>query len=371
MLRKFSVSNFKCFDEWITFDLSDPANYGFNQQVICAGTKTKGVIYGINGSGKSNLALAVFDIILHLTDKEKLLNRYSPYLCLSSSKSAAEFVYEFSFDGVKVVYRYGKTDPLTLTYERLSIGGEDVLSYDFETRTGFVFLAGAESLTLSSDLPAETDRISRVKYVRSNAILRESPATRAFISFVSFVDNMLMFYSLDQRGYQGLSVGPDSFTQGIIREGRMGEFQQFLEKQGVSYDLVSIDVNGLPELYCKFENRTVPFMSVASTGTVSLALYYYWYIRMSKASLVFIDEFDAFYHFELARAIVEMLRDLEGVQVFLTTHNTDLLSNDLLRPDAYFIIKDGRVRSLEKLTEKELRAAHNLQKMFKAGSFNG
>ncbi len=370
MLRKFSVSNFKCFDKPITFNLSDPANYTFNQQAIHDETKAKGVIYGANGSGKSNLALAIFDIVLHLTDKEKLLARYAPYLCLASKNAMAEFDYEFCFNGVPVRYRYGKTDPLTLLYESLSIGEEEVLTYDFRTRTGSVSLAGTESLSLSSELPSETDKISRVKYVKSNAILQESTATKAFISFTSFVDNMLMFYSLDQRGYQGLSVGADSFTQGIIREGKLDDFQQFLKERGIVYDLVSVDVNGIPELYCRFEKSTVPFMAVASTGTVSLALYYYWYLKMGKASLVFIDEFDAFYHFELARSIIEMLRDLDGVQVFLTTHNTDLLSNDLLRPDVYFLIKDGSIRSLEKLTEKELRAAHNLQKMFKAGSFD-
>lgn len=370
MLRKFSVSNFKCFNKWTDFDLSDPANYCFNQQAISDGTKAKGIIYGTNGSGKSNIALAVFDIILHLTDKEKLLNRYSPYLCLDSKNPMAEFAYEFIFDGTPVCYRYGKTDPLTLVYERLSIGGEEVLSYNFETRTGFVSLAGTESLVLSSELPTETDKISRVKYVKNNALFRESVATRAFINFTTFVDNMLMFYSLDQRGYQGLSIGTDSFTQGIIREGKIEDFQSFLEKQGVFYDLVSVDINGVPDLYCRFEKKTVPFMAVASTGTASLALYYYWYLKMSKASLVFIDEFDAFYHFELARSIVEMLRDLKETQVFLTSHNTDLLSNDLLRPDVYFIIQGGVIRSLDKLTEKELRAAHNLQKMFKAGSFN-
>lgn len=37
------------------------------------------------------------------------------------------------------------------------------------------------------------------------------------------------------------------------------------------------------------------FFKIASTGTRSLALFYYWYIRMKNASFVFIDEFDAFY----------------------------------------------------------------------------
>ena len=66
-----------------------------------------------------------------------------------------------------------------------------------------------------------------------------------------------------------------------------------------------------------------------------------------------------------------MLRDLRETQVFLTTHNTDLLSNDLLRPDAYFYIQNGALNSLDRLSQKELRSAHNLQKMFKAGSFDG
>ena len=42
-----------------------------------------------------------------------------------------------------------------------------------------------------------------------------------------------------------------------------------------------------------------------------------------------------------------------------------------VRPDVYFILKEGEIRSLEKLTPKELRLAHNLQKMFKAGAFDG
>ena len=156
MLKKFSVSNFKCFNKRITFDLSDPANYSFNQQVIQDGIKAKGIIYGANGSGKSNFALAIFDIVLHLTDKEKLLKKYSPYRCLNSKSSITEFQYDFVFDNIEVVYRYGKTDPQTLVYESLYIAGVEVLSYRFDAQTGHVDLPGAESLSLSTDLPTES-----------------------------------------------------------------------------------------------------------------------------------------------------------------------------------------------------------------------
>ena len=92
---------------------------------------------------------------------------------------------------------------------------------------------------------------------------------------------------------------------------------------------------------------------------------------MGRASFVFIDEFDAFYHFELSKAIIELLKKLPNTQVFVSTHNTDLLSNDLLRPDCYFEIKDNKIRSFNEMTDKDIRKAHNIQKMYKAGAFNG
>ena len=91
---------------------------------------------------------------------------------------------------------------------------------------------------------------------------------------------------------------------------------------------------------------------------------------MEQASFVFIDEFDAFYHFEVSESVQKRLGKISGVQIFTTTHNTDLMSNDLLRPDCYFLLKDNKIKAISDLTEKELRQAHNLQQMYKAGAFN-
>ena len=371
MLRRFSVINFKNFDQKAELILDHPSNYEFNEEVIQQNCVSKGIFYGINGSGKSNLALALFDIILHLTDKEKALDKYSLYLNLSSNKQIAEFEYDFAFEGMVVKYRYGKRDALSLVYEKLIIDEKEVVWFDYNEQKGYTSLKGAETLQLTSELQAGTERLSRIKFIKSNAILENNPTNKAFLAFTTFVDNMLMFYSLDSNRYQGLNIGGDSFTQGIIRYGKMKEFEEFLRNQGVDYQLVALDINGSNDLFCKFPKQTVPFNMVASTGTRSLALFYYWYIVMSKASFVFIDEYDAFYHFELSQELVRLVRSLKTTQVFLSTHNTDLLSNDLLRPDAYFIIENNKIRSLDNKTDKELRKAHNLQKMYKAGSFNG
>ncbi len=370
MLKRFSVTNFRNFEQPAVFELDHPSNYDFNDLVVHDGCITKGIIYGKNGSGKSNLAFALFDIILHLTDKEKAYGKYTNYLNLSGNKPIAEYAYDFVFDGVEVVYKYGKRDAKRLDYETLIIDGSEVIGYNYGTGKGYTTLKGAETLRLSSELQAGMDTLSRVKFIRNNAFLENNRINRAFVSFTSFVDHMLMIYSLDSNGYQGLNIGGESYTQGIIRHGKMKEFEDFLRSKGIDYHLVSMDRNGANELFCQFPRKTVPFNMIASAGTRSLALFYYWYIVMSKASLVFIDDYDAFYHFDLSRELVRLVRQLTDTQIFITTHNTDLLSNELLRPDAYYLIEKNEICSLDKWTDKELRRAHNLQKMYTAGEFH-
>lgn len=367
MLKKFSVENFKGFRDKLVFDIGSPNNYSFNSNIIENGCVTKGIVYGINSCGKSNLGLAIFDIITHLTEKEKLLKSYELYLNMSGRKSFAEFAYTFSFDKHEVIYTYKKNDVNTLLEESLSIDDREVIYYDFVKREGFTRLDG--SVTLNAAIKNESP-ISRVKFVNSNSILVENEENIVFKKFIDFVDRMLLFYSLDSRGYEGFRNGSEGIAEGIVDSGKVDEFNTFLRNNGIEYDLYGYEIDGRKALYCHFENQDVDFFKVASTGTRSLALFYYWYIRMQKASFVFIDEFDAFYHFKLSESVEKCLKDIQGVQIFTTTHNTDLMSNDLLRPDCYYILKDNKIKAISELTEKELRFAHNLQKMYKAGAFN-
>ena len=367
MLKKFSVENFKGFQDKITFDIGSPSNYNFNSEIIKNGCVTKGIIYGINSSGKSNLGLAIFDIITHLTDKQKLLSSYDFYLNMSGRKSFAEFEYTFMFDGHEVVYRYSKNDVNTLKSESLSIDGKEVIFFDFLTRDGFTLLDGSGTLNVS--IKSESP-ISRVRYVNNNSILTDNEQNRVFKKFIDFVERMLLFYSLDSRGYEGFTNGNEGVAEGIVNSGKVQDFQRFLKENDIDYELYGCEVDGKKAIYCHFDNTDADFFKIASTGTRSLALFYYWYIRMEKASFVFIDEFDAFYHTDLALSVVKLLIKEKGEQVVVSTHNTDIISNEILRPDCYFELGDNKLLPLYQKTTKALRQAHNLQKMYKAGAFN-
>lgn len=234
MLKKFSVENFKGFQNKITFDIGSPSNYSFNSEIIENGCVTKGIIYGINSSGKSNLGLAIFDIITHLTEKQKLLLSYDFYLNMSGRKSFAEFEYTFLFDEHEVVYRYSKNDVNTLKSESLSIDGKEVIFFDFLTRDGFTLLEGSD--TLNASIKNESP-ISRVKYVNNNSILTDNVQNQAFKKFMDFVDRMLLFYSLDSRGYEGFMNGSEGIAEGIVNSGRVQDFQEFLKENDIDYKL--------------------------------------------------------------------------------------------------------------------------------------
>lgn len=341
MLRKFTLKNFKNFKEELVLDLSKVNNYEFSTKAICNKIVKTALIYGENASGKSNLGYGLFDIILHLTDKEKNLNFYRLYGNFEKKNAVTEFCYEFEFEEGTLQYQYKKQSAQELLEEKIWINKELLLWYDFSSHEGNVLLKGAQ--TLNTDLTEKN--ISFVKYVFNNTVL-------------------------EKNDYQGYLTGAERAAQGIIERESVKQFQEFLDRLGIHYELVTKEIEGEKQLYCRLGDREVNFYSVASRGTCSLILFYYWLIQLENVSLVFIDEFDAFYHDNLALAVVNELLNLPNTQSILTTHNTDIMTNDLLRPDCYLRIQNGRIKSFSEAIPKELRKAHNLQKMYNAGAFD-
>ncbi|CAB5495995.1 hypothetical protein THERMOT_424 [Bathymodiolus thermophilus thioautotrophic gill symbiont] len=368
MLEKFSVTNFKNFNEKLTFDFT-ASDYQFNPQSVKEGLVKTAIIYGANASGKSNLGFAMFDIVQHLTDNASKGSFYQNYLTKPNKHPCAEFEYCFIFKQNKVVYRYSKTDHETLLDEFLSINNKEVLSVKRtgERKRAKFSLQGAENLNQG----IATANLSIVKYVKENTLLESNDDNTTFNQFFDFIDKMLFFRSLEHNAYLGLENGAKAIDKDIIDRGNVGNFEKFLNEAGIECKLkVVVDENNEEKIVFDFEGESISFFAIASQGTRSIALFYYWYqrIQSNKASFVFIDEFDSFYHHNLSKFIVKKLQEID-VQVVFTTHNTVIMNNDLSRPDCYFILNNGKIASLNKLTDKELREMHNLEKLYRAKKF--
>ncbi|HEM6859162.1 TPA: AAA family ATPase [Providencia rettgeri] len=375
MLYKFSVEGFKGFSKKVELNLQHRKNYEFNIECIRDGVINKSVVYGKNGCGKSNLGIAIFDIVSHLTEFSVNKNLYRGYLNAENDAKNAIFEYDFKFKEDHVKYKYSKKNIDTLIFEELFINDSLVLSYNRET-DDFACFAIPGTETLNSDLRGSS--ISIINYIKTNAILKDSKEKEIFESFITFVNKMLYFRSLDSNNFMGLECGNSKITPDIIKRENVGDFEKFLNEAGVECKLAIIQQissegeEPSQEIAFDFGDRKIPFFSIASTGTKSLALFYYWLQRFSydeKTSFVFVDEFDAFYHHSLSLLIVKKMKEANA-QVMLTTHNTNIMSNDLLRPDCYFILEKNNITPIYELTDKELREAHNIEKMYKSGAFN-
>ncbi len=366
MLTKFAVTNYRGFENRIEWDLSHPSNYSFNANAVHDGIVKNGIIYGPNGAGKSNFGLAIFDIANHLSHKWKKPDYYLNYACAAWHDAPVEFEYTFALGGHTLLYEYSKVASELkgeIMSERLTVDGRQVLSKG----NGIMEIDPEFGLTAAAvqNLKDSANNISIVKYLLSSVPL---PKGHALLLLSDFVENMLFFRSLDNREFIGLKEGGSNIEEYIIRNNLTDDFAAYLkEVSGQEYEFAP-NVQGDNTLFCKMGDVKIPFQWVASTGTKSLELQYYWLKEMGTASFVFIDEFDAFYHHELSYRISKLLFEGKN-QVFMTTHDTFLLSNDLLRPDCFFILKDNAIRAICDMTDKELRFGHNLEKLYRGGTF--
>lgn len=371
MLTKFSVINFKNFKNELVFDFTKSKNYEFNPECVLDGVINKSMVYGHNGIGKSNFGFAIFDLVSHLTDKMSGSESYKNYINAYSESDIAEFKYYFSFIGGTLIYEYGKRNLETIVYEKISINGNEYASIDRRTNSIASFHAkGTESL--QTDIGES--KISILSYIKKNSVLDKNTENKCFFEFMNFVNGMLFFRSLEHNNYIGFEQGSRSLTADIIERDNVADFENFLNEAGIECKLEVIDDGNAPSLAFDFNGRLIDFFDIASQGTKSLSLFYYWFQKLrdedTKVTFLFIDEFDAFYHHSLSALIVKKLRKIKP-QLVITTHNVSIMTNDLLRPDCYFLMNKTGIHSLAERTPRELRKAHNIEKMYKAGAFNG
>jgi hypothetical protein len=325
---------------------------------------------GRNASGKTNLGYALFDIVYTLTEKlseEHQKDKISFINGMSNSPEAA-FSYEFQNGDDIVLYEYRKTEPFIITYESLRVNDERVFEFDYHTGTRDtegLSRYGAEKLSFDSI----DGTLSVLKYIARSTPQSDSSPMHFIMDFVS---RMLYFRcTYDGNRFIGFFGNSEFMNDFIINNGLVKDFQDFLLKTGGIDMMLEVEQSSYQKvLVQKFRYKKIPFEYNISSGTHSLELYYYWSKRFDTVSFLFIDEFDAYYHFELAERIVRHAIDVVDVQTVFTSHNTGLVDNNIMRPDCYLILDNGKLRSLADSTSRELREAHNLEKMLHNGEFD-
>ena len=374
MLRKFEVKNYKNFKEKISVDFTNVHDYRYNEYCVKNDLISKMIIYGKNAEGKSNLGSAIFDMI-----NDVQMGR-NPYFYRNDQRlyknanakdsDLVEFFYSFQFDDDIVNYEYKKKDAYNTVFERLSLNDQTVFYYDLENKEQDFSNLGVinanelnwEEFFESSNDDAESTRPTALRYIIYNTVQKDGSIIYKLTQFIKGVR-----YTSSLNANVRFHFPFDEYFE---EQEELDKFEKFLNDYGVKCKLVMLDQpDGKKELYFDYA-KPLHFASNLSSGTLALTRFYIQYLIRSKPTFVFMDEFDAFYHYELSEKMVELLEKEFDCQVVLTSHNTDLLSNSIMRPDCFMILSNGKLTPICEATNRELRQGHNLEKLYKNGEFN-
>ena len=287
---------------------------------------------------------------------------------LINEDGAAKFKYEFQFGSDEVTYKYSRFENRNLCDEELYINGEAIFKCDFKN-SKFEF----QGLSIISAETVNTNRYLNKDEMDNEYVL---PFLRWLINNTAFSDDsVLIQLSKYVRKMDMITVENDllysnrNFLENLKNPVYLHNFEDFLNLMGIECKLVLQELpDGQAELYFSHK-KLVPFYRTASSGTLALTSLYQKIV--SNPSLIYIDDFAAFYHYEMAEKLICYFKDkYPECQFIMTSHNTNLMTNKIMRPDCLFILSSrGTLTALCDATERELREGHNLEKMYIRGEF--
>lgn len=380
MLKKFSLRNYKNFKEDISIDFHDIAGYQFSADCIANGLISKMLIYGRNATGKTNLGKALMDIAYTMFGGLRHMDE-GTFLNADAAEDYAFFSYTFQFDEHEVVYQYTKLSNIELRDEELVIDRNTIYKCDF--------LLGVYNFDKLSYVDAEIVNIERyiqyldekenteeipdsqlpfLRWLVSNAALKSDSVLLRLSDYVRRMAMMTVSQNMRYRPRRMMDVFFESLENGSALEA----FENFLNTMGIRCRLVLQKLpDGQSELYFDHD-KLVPFFENASSGTLALVDLYRRFLTIGKnPSFLYFDEFDVFYHYEMAENVINFFKEkYPACQIIMTSHNTNLMTNRLMRPDCLFILSvRGTLTALCNATLRELREGHNLEKMYISGEF--
>lgn len=378
MIRTFSVKNYKNFRETLTIDFTKVREYHYNAYCVKNDLISKMIVYGKNAVGKSNLGTALQDIVYTTVLSPYGYLRNDKYLYKNANaetKDLVEFQYSLLIDNKVIDYMYAKKNEMTVVAEQFFVDGTLIFAYDTLKGTSDfsnVALVNAGGLDWDGFLDMavngekaeneNTGNPTALRYIMYNTVQNEHGIIyqlRQFINGMRFSDSVKIS-----------TYGMSSTGKTLLEDENLQKFQDFLNEYGVACDLIALEKpDGEKDIYFDYA-KPLHFWGNMSSGTAALTKFYLNYLYGNKPTFVFIDEFDAYYHFELSEKIVDLLETQFDCQVILTTHNTNLLSNSIMRPDCFMILDHGKLTPICDATNRELRQGHNLEKLYKNGEFD-
>ena len=410
MFLSIHVKNFKSLIDF-RIDLSEKKNT----------PKQLALIYGENGSGKSNIASIFYTLIqtLHtmgfkksfedfLANEERMLER----------RSSSDFkkILNSAFVDLENIIGNSKTigikENLVLEFEFLVNGSKGIYSLEFneervieerleyliEKNRGLFFRLEEDSKYFSpkmfssdylNEIKSHVDRFWGKHTLLSILIFERSEKNKDFLDknvnfnfqdVLKFLERLMCKVNIGNRGGRGfypinLPLGGE-FIDGEVEVANVDELDLAEKVLGHLFTGLYSDMKNLYyarretdnqsvkyKLYVKkligLEIRDIPFEQ-ESTGTLNILELLSPLLMAMQGSAVVLDEFDAGIHDILIKSIFEKLSGSLKGQLIMTTHNTLLLESDVDNKYIYILAVDvDGNKKINSLDQYDLRVHNN------------
>jgi uncharacterized protein len=401
MLIEFSVSNYLSIKDEITFSMlaSNPVKEleeikeGLNNVFIDNSNKNKylksAVIYGANGSGKSNLLSAIGffrHFILSSSNDRQAVDEISiiPFLLSSETENKPS-----SFEMVFVIdtkrFRYGfeankqnitsewlfvldtenstkETSFFTRTNQQIKINSKvfkEGKGLEDKTRANALFLStvaqlnGEISNKILNWLKSNINVISGLEDTTTGYTIGKFQEQKQFrkkiIDFFKLMNLGIEEIKIEETPFDNLSkILPkkkeDEKISALIQELQ----KEIKDRKKKDVDAKEVSINTYHKKFDEaekvLENIALDF-GLESRGTQKLfGLLGPWFDTLEKGKILIIDELDSRLHTKLTTELLKIFQskiNINNAQLIFASHDTNLLRNDIFRRDQiWFTEKD-------------------------------
>ena len=394
MLINFTVANFRSIKDRVTLDMESMGQVSELKDNVTEKPRCKllksVVIYGANGSGKSNIIKALTFMInfvhnsIRSQEGDPILGVESFLLSEEDSVNPSFFEVEFLIDETK--YRYG------IEVSQKEIHAEWLFSLaKGKRKESELFLRESQAIEVHKRNFKEGRKIEE-KAHKNALFLSVCAQFNGAISkeIIKAFKSMAVISGIEDRNLRNFTSNfmkaPEN-SQAIITALRQADFgienileeQPFAEKMpnNLPADLPDDIKNNIQATKILFSERKrfnaegeetttikFPFDNAESAGTKK-----YFHLlgpiqdTLQQGKLLCVDELDARLHPKLTLNIIRMFHDREinkhGAQLIFATHDTNLLSSGLFRRDQIYFTEKNNVAATDLYSLAEFKLQDN------------
>ena len=388
IIQEFSFGNFKSFKDIQTLNLAsakikskykliDENNLIKNEKYKNVSFLKSKAIYGANASGKSNIIKAFVTfirVIKQSVKDEDVLNLVEPFRLSTETENEPSF-FQLIFWVNDIRYRYGfELDDKNIYAEWLyAKPNERELPYFIRENQDIIEIDKTNFIEGNKLVSLFDDSISENEIFRNNSLFLSTISSLGFGKLSKeLIDSITSIFVINGLGHSGLYSYAGSSLKDSKRKKYIIDFLRYGDT-GIedidTFDVPSDDATTDSDKETKSdseeekkrkliistrkkynknlefqEDEPFSFRMMESEGTLKLfELSPIVFEALKENRPLIIDEFDARFHPLLTKKIIELFNSKQNSnsQLIFITHDTNLLSADLLRRDQIeFIEKD-------------------------------